>query len=58
MLFADLPFWLAFGLAVFGMVVNGLLAEYEENLPGGFNNPMSPEEIKVANEKRGYFHGV
>ena len=34
-----LPFWAAFGLAVFGMVVNGFLAEWEDNQPGGFNNP-------------------
>jgi hypothetical protein len=50
--FTELSFWLAFSLVIFGMVVNGLLLEYEDNLPGGFNNPMSQEEIKVEKAKR------
>ena len=34
-----LPFWIAFLLAPIGMILNGLLAEWEDNRPGGFNNP-------------------
>jgi len=37
---------------VVAMVLNRLLAEYEDNLPGGFNNPMSEDEIKIENERR------
>jgi hypothetical protein len=51
-LFAKLSFWLAFGLVVLSMVVNGLLAEYEDNLPGGFNNPMSDAEIQAEKIRR------
>lgn len=39
-------------MAAMAMFVNGIIAEYEDNLPGGFNNPMSPEEIKAENAKR------
>jgi cytoskeletal protein RodZ len=34
------------------MILNGILAEYEDNLPGGFNNPMSEDEIKIETERR------
>jgi hypothetical protein len=47
-----LPFWVAFSTVVFSMVVNGLIAEYEDNLPGGFNKPMSQEEIQLEKAKR------
>ena len=50
---ANIPFWAAFALVAFSMFLNGLLAEYEDSLPGGFNNSMSPEEIAlVKTEKR------
>ncbi len=51
-LFIEIPFWLVFGVVVFSMVVNGVIAEYEDNRPGGFNNPMSTEEIEAENKKR------
>ena len=51
-LITKLSFWFAFGLAVFSMVVNGLLAEYEDNLPGGFNNPMTDTEIQAEKIRR------
>lgn len=50
--FSNLPFWAAFIIVAVAMFLNGLLAEYEDNLPGGFNNPMSKEEIKFQNKKR------
>jgi len=50
--FTELSFWAVFGLVVFSMMVNGFLAEYEVNLPGGFNYPMSPEEIEIEHVKR------
>jgi hypothetical protein len=50
--FSSLPFWASFAIVVVAMVLNGVLAEYEDNLPGGFNNPMSEDEIKIENEKR------
>jgi hypothetical protein len=36
---SDLPFWPCFAIAVFGLVVNAWLATWEDELPGGFNNP-------------------
>jgi hypothetical protein len=38
----SLPFWAAFLIVVVGMVVNGIVAEHEDNAPGGFNNPHPP----------------
>ncbi len=32
-------FWLALPLAVVAMIANGIFAEWEDNQPGGFNNP-------------------
>ncbi len=51
-LFTKLSFWFAFGLVVLSMVANGLLAGYEDNLPGGFNNPMTDAEIQAEKIKR------
>jgi hypothetical protein len=36
---SGLPFWGCLAIAVGAMLVNGL-AEWEDNQPGGFNNPM------------------
>lgn len=35
--FADIPFFAIFALCVVAMFLNGLLAEFEDNRPGGFN---------------------
>ena len=51
-LFSSLPFWVSFAIVVVAMVLNGILAEYEDNLSGGFNNPMSDDEIKIENGRR------
>lgn len=37
--FFHCPFWMTFFLVVFAMVINGIIAEWEDNQPGGFNNP-------------------
>jgi ribose/xylose/arabinose/galactoside ABC-type transport system permease subunit len=50
--FSSLPFWASFAIVVVSMVLNGVLAEYEDNRPGGFNNPMSGDQIKIENDKR------
>lgn len=34
-----LPFWAGFLLVAFGMVANGIIAEIEDDGPGGFNDP-------------------
>jgi NAD/NADP transhydrogenase alpha subunit len=49
---SNLPFWAATIIVAVAMFLNGLLAQYEDNLPGGFNNPMSQEEIKREKKKR------
>jgi len=38
-LFAGMPFWVAFAIAVAALLVNGLVAEIEDRRPGGFLNP-------------------
>ena len=50
--FTNLPIWASIIMVAVAMFLNGLLAEYEDNLPGGFNNPMSPEEIEAEKAKR------
>ena len=35
--------WLALPIIVFAVVVNGALATWEDNRPGGFNNPKGKE---------------
>ena len=50
--FTGIKFWASFSIVVVVMLLNGLLAEYEDNLHGGFNNPMSEEEIEIENIKR------
>jgi hypothetical protein len=37
--FTGLPFWVCFAIAVLAILVNGWLATWEDNQPGGFNNP-------------------
>jgi hypothetical protein len=36
---SGLPFWGCFLIALFGILVNGWLATWEDEQPGGFNNP-------------------
>ena len=50
--FSSLSFWASFAIVLVAMVFNGILAVYEDNRPGGFNNPMSEDEIKIEKEKR------
>jgi hypothetical protein len=37
---AGLNFWVAFAIVIAAMVINGFIAEAEDNAPGGFNNPL------------------
>ena len=38
------PFWAAFLIVVGAMLVNGLIAQIEDDTPGGFNNPHPPKK--------------
>jgi hypothetical protein len=49
---SSLPFWASFTIVIIAMILNGILAEYEDNLPGGFNNPMPDDEIKAEIQRR------
>lgn len=49
---SSLPFWTSFAIAILAIILNGILAEYEDNLPVGFNNPMPEDEIKVEIQRR------
>jgi hypothetical protein len=40
------PFWGAFAIVIGALVINGIIAEIEDNAPGGFNNPHPPETKK------------
>lgn len=44
--FLEMSFWVAFLMVAVSMYLNGLLAEYEDNLAGGFNNPIPEQERK------------
>jgi hypothetical protein len=37
--FLGLPYWAALGVAVLAMIATGVLAEWEDDQPGGFLNP-------------------
>jgi len=41
-----LPFLGAFVLVLGAMLINGVIAEKEDNAPGGFNNPTLPADSK------------
>ena len=34
-----LGFWGSFAIVIVSMLINGIIAEVEDNQPGGFNNP-------------------
>ena len=35
----DFPFWIALVISLLALLVNGVVATVEDDLPGGFNNP-------------------
>ena len=37
--FSGMPFWGCFLIALFALLVNGWVATWEDDQPGGFNNP-------------------
>ncbi len=37
--FSRLNFWVCFGIVLLSMIINGLVAEYEDRKLGGFLNP-------------------
>lgn len=41
---SDLPFWACFLMALGGLLVNGWLAAWEDDQPGGFNNPRDEDK--------------
>ena len=41
--FTRAPFWLAFGIAVVALFVNGWVATLEDDISGGLNNPDGTE---------------
>ena len=47
--FCEISFWLSLAGVIFAMVLNGFLAEWEDNRPGGFNNP---KEEEIENEPK------
>ena len=36
---AHLNFWICLGVIVFAILVNGIIAMIEDEMPGGFNKP-------------------
>jgi hypothetical protein len=41
------PFWVCFVMVLGAMMLNSWLAEWEDNQPGGFNNP-NPDQRDVT----------
>jgi hypothetical protein len=40
---SQMPFWVCFVMVLAAMMLNSWLAEWEDNQPGGFNNPNTDE---------------
>jgi hypothetical protein len=39
---SSFPFWIVFLIVVGGMFINGIVAQFEDDAPGGFNDPNPP----------------
>jgi len=50
--FFDIPFYLAIVGVLIAMFLNSFVAELEDNLPGGFNNPLPGGEEEYSARKR------
>jgi hypothetical protein len=50
--FAKLNFWACLGMTAGAVVVNGLVATLEDDLPGGFNNPDGEAHSEVRGHHR------
>ena len=37
--FSEMSFWIIYPIIIVSLYLNSWLLEYEDNLPGGFNNP-------------------
>ena len=46
-------FWGACAIVGGAMFINGVIADIEDNAPGGFNNPLPPEKTKPSNKESG-----
>ena len=46
--YSGMPLWGAVLIVVVALIGNGLLAEWEDNRPGGFNNPNAKPGEKDA----------
>ena len=42
--FSDISFWIIYPIIIVALILNSYLLEYEDNLPGGFNNPKEDEK--------------
>jgi membrane protein DedA with SNARE-associated domain len=42
--FSELSFWIVFIITIVGMFINSIIAEVEDNSPGGFNNPSEKDK--------------
>jgi len=43
----ELSFWAAFAIVAGSMFINGIVAQFEDEAPGGFNNPHPPAQPKT-----------
>jgi len=48
---SGLSFWIAFAIVIVSMLINGFIAEAEDNAPGGFNNPAPPDTTKSKSDE-------
>jgi hypothetical protein len=48
--FSGLPFWACFAIAFGALLANGWLATWEDNQPGGFNNPTDRDETNSKDQ--------
>jgi hypothetical protein len=43
--FVKISFFICFVMITVAMVINGIIAEWEDNEPGGFNNPNEKKQL-------------
>ena len=48
----NMSFLASFIIVALSLMLNGLVSEYEDNLPGGFSNPLTEEELIIERAKR------
>jgi hypothetical protein len=55
--FSQLSFWILFPIVIVAVLINGLIATWEDQRPGGFENPLEKQK-GTSSMKRKIFLGL